>query len=115
MPVLAGAEVAAHPFDEHARREGQDDHADGRLGARFEPEGERLAKEDQRQPHEQEHPGMANAPPRAEPRRAARAAVVGGDERGDGDQVVRVRREAQAEQEPRRQGRSGAGRLRTSW
>jgi len=33
---------------------------------------------------------MANAPPRAEPRRAARAAVVGGDERGDRDQMVGV-------------------------
>lgn len=44
-------------------------------------------------------------------RRARRGlAVVGGDERGDGDQVVRVRRVAQAEQERggARPSRSGA-------
>jgi hypothetical protein len=42
---------------------------------------------------------VANSPPRAQSGRLTGVAFLGSDERGDGDEVVRIRRVAQAEQE----------------
>ena len=54
---------------------------------------------------------MTQAPPGAKPRCAAGAAVVGGDQRRDRDQVIGVRGVPQAEHEgdPQRDQQGGAG------
>ena len=111
MPVVAmgvrgrpGAIVAAQPLGDHPDGQGEDHQPDAGLGAAFEPAGELRLEDDEREADHEQRRGMAHAPPRAEPGRGAHIALVGGDERGHGHEMVRVRRvpQPQHERDPER-------------
>ena len=97
--VLPGAVVASRPFPDHPRRQHDDDHSHGLLGAALEPGRQLGLEEDQGQPDRQQHRRVAEAPPGAEPGGVAVVGVVRCDQGGDRNQVVGVRGVAQPEDE----------------
>ena len=71
--------------------------------AALEPAGQFLLERDQREPDDQQRRRVADAPPGAEPGRGPHVALVGGDQRGDRDEVVGVGGVPQPEHERDRQ------------
>ena len=97
--VRVQVEVAVPPAHEQPDREEDDQRRDGGLRALLQALGQELLEEEDRETEEDERERVPEAPERAEPGRCPAGALLpGGDERGDGGDVVRIRRVTQAEQ-----------------
>jgi len=97
--VGAGAVVAAHPLEDHARGQQQDHDAHGSLGSCLEPGRQLGLERDQGKPDQQQNRRVASSPPSAEAGRTPGVALVGRDQRCHGHEMIRIGGVTQPEHE----------------